>query len=120
MSDVTIFYETDALCSECSHSRGWHGVDTNGCSYLGTAGWCRCLVPFFTDHPITPDEDDPTTCLVCRRDLDMRLVHGSDGDCSCSGPDGWHCPGEHSEHWAQGDEPDADCGYCGSRPLGPE
>lgn len=36
--------------------------------------------------------------------------------CACAGPPGWHCPGEDSEHWAKTDDPDAECGHCGSRP----
>lgn len=114
MSEATVYYESSVDCPGCGHRRGFHGFDTNGCSYMGAGGWCQCDIAF-ADHPIVVDPDDDTTCRVCRRDLDVRLVHG--GDCECVGPMGWHCPSEGAEHWASGDDPSSECGYCGSLPV---
>lgn len=35
-------------------------------------------------------------------------------ECECDGPDGWHCEGEDSQHWAELDG--ATCGHCGWAP----
>lgn len=42
--------------------------------------------------------------------------HQGEFECGCSGPVGWHCPGEESQHWAKGDTLDSECGHCGSDP----
>lgn len=39
-----------------------------------------------------------------------------DRPCECSGPRGWHCEGEDSQHWAKGEDPTAECGHCGWSP----
>lgn len=122
MSDVTIFYDSPTLCPNevCGHPWGWHGADTAGCSSIGAGDWCSCAA-IDPNHPHIPDEiDDALECRVCRRPLDVVLVHADEPpireDCGCSGPPGWHCPGEESEHWTSGDDPDGECGHCGSRP----
>lgn len=50
-------------------------------------------------------------------------MHPDNLDCGCVGPEGWHCPGEDSEHWAKSSTPpeggtvlDIECGHCGFAP----
>jgi hypothetical protein len=41
-------------------------------------------------------------------------MHPAESECFCVGPEGWHCPGEDSEHWADTDG--VTCGFCGCGP----
>jgi hypothetical protein len=59
---------------------------------LDLHSWANASVDLFDpSHPDDPDE------LVC----------------GCVGPEGWHCPGEESEHWA---DSFGGCGHCGWTP----
>jgi hypothetical protein len=123
MSDAKVYYESDRLCPNeaCGHPVGWHGADTAGCSSIGVGGWCSCAV-IHPDHPevIEDSGDDHWDCGVCRRPLEVRVIHADEpvlhDGCDCTGPAGWHCPGEESQHWTIGDDPDGECGHCGMRP----
>lgn len=83
------------------------GIDCEGCANDGEPGYCRGPRPS-TDQAM----DDGIVCHCGHRIVPVIYLDA----CGCSGPDGWHCPGEESQHWAKGEEPDAECGHCGDRP----
>lgn len=74
------------------------------------------------NHVPSPEVDGETSeasCTVCGEHVDLRWVHGTEAvaledGCECSGPPGWHCPGEDSQHWAT---PTGECGHCGWAPV---
>jgi len=81
--------------------------ECEGCANDGEPGYC-----LGAGIGAMQDSDDE---LYCHCGHVVVMVE-TPMECGCSGPDGWHCGGEDSQHWAAGDDPDAECGHCGLRP----
>lgn len=86
------------------HALG-RSVECEGCANDGEPGYCKGPSP----SPMQPVDDE----IVCNCGHAILL---SLDECQCAGPAGWHCPGEDSQHWAKGEEPDSECGHCGETP----
>ncbi len=79
-----------------------------GCANDGEPGYCD-------GAGIADDQDDPSE-LWCHCGHAVVMVELPLA-CECDGPNGWHCPGEESQHWAEAPRrADSSCGYCGSDP----
>jgi len=79
-----------------------------GCANDGEAGYCR-------GAGIDPYQPSPVE-LYCHCGHTVVMVELPSG-CECDGPEGWHCPGEDSLHWAEWQRPDSPCGHCGGDPA---
>ena len=49
MADVTFFGTETGICTGgvdfgCGHLIAVHGLASDGCSYIGSSGWCECTV----------------------------------------------------------------------------
>jgi hypothetical protein len=78
----------------------------DGCANDGEEGYCR-------GAGIADEQDGDE--LICHCGHTVVMVEAP-LECACTGPDGWHCPGEESQHWAESDRADSLCGHCGGEP----
>lgn len=86
--------------------------DCQGCDNDGEPGYCQGPAPSWEQQDLRESEDDepPIACHCGHRIVAVLGI----GECGCSGPGAWHCDGEDSQHWAKGEDPEAECGHCGS------
>ena len=84
-------------------------VECTGCANDGEPEPCEVARPCVEQAEV---QDGDGFAILC--DCGHEIVWTS--RCQCSGPAGWHCPGEDSQHWSKGDAIDGECGHCGWQP----
>jgi hypothetical protein len=89
--------------------------ECEGCANDGEPGYCRGAAPGWEQQDVRSAEEveaGEAPAILCHCGhavVPLELTYR----CGCYGPGSWHCAGEEAQHWAKGEELDAECGHCG-------